>query len=281
MLRTDLHSHTTASDGVLSPTGLVDYAAARGVSVLGVTDHDTLGGLEEAIRRGGEVGVEVVPGIEATSWRDGQELHILGYCVDPGSREVAAPFARIRAKRVERMAAMIEKLRALGVTIGEAEAADLARKEGAGAALARPHLARALVASGKVATVQEAFDRYLAEGMPAYVAKTVLASRDAIAAIRAAGGVPVLAHPGRYKYEADFLGLVAEGLLGIEVYYPTHDDVDRARFLELTQKLGLVATGGSDFHGDPNLKRTDLGTVDVPAETVPALREAAARVRGE
>ncbi len=266
--RIDLHAHTTRSDGVLTPSALVEHALARGVGTLAVTDHDTLRGLPEATARGADLGVEVIAGIEATAFRDGQEIHILGFFVDPASRPLAETFARLRARRLERMHRMIERLADLGVRV---DAAEVLTREGA--SYGRPHLARALVARGACASVDEAFERWLAEGRPAYVEKVLLPSAEAIAAIRAAGGVPALAHAGRYRREPDIAALSAEGLRGLEVYHPAHDAAATRRYASIARELGLAPSGGSDFHGDPG-RRPDLGEIDVPAGCLDELNAA-------
>ncbi|HVY62580.1 MAG TPA: PHP domain-containing protein [Planctomycetota bacterium] len=274
-VRFELHAHTTCSDGVYTPSALVEHALASGLGALAITDHDTLRGVPEAAARGRELGVEVIPGIEATSDAgapgEEREVHILGLFVDAGSRDLAQAFARLRTRRIERMHEMIAKLRKLGITI---DAAEVMKREGA--SFGRPHLARALVAHRAVESVDEAFRKYLAEGRPAYVEKALLPSADAIAAIRAAGGLPVIAHPGRYKAEPDLDRLAAQGLGGIEVYYPTHDAERTAFYAAEAKRLGLVATGGADFHGDPGRKPA-IGTQPMPADVLDNVRRAVGR----
>jgi predicted metal-dependent phosphoesterase TrpH len=273
--RFELHAHTTCSDGVYTPSALVEHALASGLSTLAVTDHDTLRGIPEAAGRGRELGVEVIPGIEATSDAglpgNEREVHILGYFVDPASRDLAQAFARLRTRRIERMHEMIGKLKKLGVSVDAAEVMKLE-----GASFGRPHLARALVARGAVANVDEAFRKYLAEGRPAFVEKALLPSAEAIAAIRAAGGLAVIAHPGRYKESPDLDRLAAQGLGGIEVYYPAHDAERTAFYAAEAKRLSLVATGGADFHGDPGRKPA-IGAQPMPDDVLDNLRRAAGK----
>jgi hypothetical protein len=265
----ELHAHTTCSDGLLTPSALVEYALARGLRALAVTDHDTVRGHAEAAQRGRELGVEVIPGIEATCDLAGEEVHILGFFVESSSKALAEAFARLRARRIARMHEMAAKLRALGVAV---DAAEVMSREGA--SFGRPHLARALVQAGHVASVDEAFQRYLAEGRPAFAPKALLPSADAIAAIRAARGVAVIAHPGRYRVPPDLARLVEMGLGGVETYYPTHTGEQVARYEAEARRLGIVATGGADYHGDPG-RRPDLGGQPMPADVLDKLRKAA------
>ncbi len=268
----ELHAHTTASDGVLTPSALVEHALAAGLTALAVTDHDTLRGIPEAAARARELGLELIPGIEATCDAAGQEVHILGLFVDPASRELAQEFARLRARRIERMHEMIAKLRKIGIKV---DAAEVMKREGA--SFGRPHLARALVASGAVASIDEAFRSYLGEGRPAYAAKALLPAAAGIAAIRAAGGIAVLAHPGRYKAPVPLEPLAAAGLGGLEVYYPTHNPEQTARFASDAHRLGLVATGGADFHGDPG-RQPPIGGQPMPESVLEDVRRAAGRL---
>jgi 3',5'-nucleoside bisphosphate phosphatase len=273
----ELHAHTTASDGVLTPSALVEYASWRGITTLAVTDHDTLRGIPEAAARGRELGVEVIPGIEATCDASAPgtggelEVHILGLFVDPASRELAQAFARLRARRIERMHIMIGKLKQLGVRV---DATEVMKAEGT--SFGRPHLARALVSAGHCTTIGEAFDRWLSEGRPAFVEKALLPSAEAIESIRKAGGVAILAHPGRYKELPNLERLAGQGLGGLEVFYPTHPLEQQEFFLGEAKKLGLVASGGADFHGDPG-RKPDIGGQPMPEGVLENVRKAARR----
>jgi hypothetical protein len=272
----DLHTHTTASDGTLKPAQLVREAAGRGLRVLALTDHDSTEGVAPALAAAGLGGalLEIVSGIEINTEVPGAEVHILGYFVDhevPWFRETLREFREERAARIHRIA---ERLSDLGCPVDPAEVLALVREGSAG----RPHVARVMVERGYVATVKEAFDRYLGVGKPAYVGHRKVAPREACRLIRRAGGLAVLAHPSFHQgSEALARELAAEGLLdGIESYYPEHSPAETGRYVGLCRELGLVATGGSDFHG-PAVRAAVLGQVPVPWEAWEALRRRAGR----
>lgn len=216
-------------------------------------------------------GVEVIPGVEINTDAGAYEVHILGYFVDPSCEDFQMFLRRQREARVARARQIVEKLDALGVTVEWARILSLAD----GAAVGRPHIARALVESGWVGTPHEAFERYLGQSRPAHVPRTKLSPEEAIDAIGRAGGVPVLAHPG---WEAsgpivDRLPVLVErGLSGIEVYYPDHTPAMVAAFLALARRFRLVVTGGTDYHGGGIASRIPLGGIRVPPGVVPALR---------
>jgi 3',5'-nucleoside bisphosphate phosphatase len=215
--------------------------------------------------------VEVIPGVEINTDAQAHEVHILGYFIDLSCADFQVFLRRMRGERVARARLIVEKLASLGVPVDWARILSLAD----GAAVGRPHIARALVEFGWVGTPQEAFERYLAQSRPAYVPRATLSPEEAIDAIGRAGGVPVLAHPG---WEAsgpilDRLPLLVEhGLCGIEVYYPDHTPAMVAAFLALARRFRLVVTGGTDYHGGGIATRIPLGGVRVPPEVVPALR---------
>lgn len=249
----DLHAHTTASDGSLTPTELVGKARALGLAALAVTDHDTLGGLRQAQSAAACVGLDLVPGVELSVEDDAGRFHLLGYGFDPENAALADTLITLRRSRAARNALMAEKMAALGLPVTmddvRAEAGEDAQ------VIARPHFARALIKKGVVESVQEAFDKYLSTGKPLYLPKEVLTPRDAIALIHGAGGVAVMAHPGLVPLDeaalADRVARLAQddGLDGIEAYYSQHSRADTHRFLALAARLGLLVTGGSDFHG--------------------------------
>jgi hypothetical protein len=269
----DLHTHTTASDGTLAPAALVAEAARRGLRVLAITDHDSTEGLAEAFRAA-RPPLEIVPGIEINCDVEGAEIHILGYCMDYEAEWFQAFCRAQREERRLRVSRITDRLGALGMPVDPAEVLALVREGSAG----RPHVAQVMVRRGYVKSVREAFDRYLAAGKPGYVPRAKLAPEDAVRLLRKAGGVPVLAHPGLSDRDELIPGLVAAGLLGIECYYPEHSAVQRAAYAELCRQQGLVATGGSDFHG-PAVRAATLGIPPVPLSVWEALRAAAARAR--
>src|SRR5438046_3179162 len=246
----DLHTHTTASDGMYAPRDLVIEAASRGVRVLAMTDHDATEGLpeafEEAERRRP---LELLPGIEINCDVEGAEIHVLGYLMDwqaPWFQEFCREQRRERRERVHRMA---ERMAGLGMPFDADEVFALVKEGSAG----RPHVARVMVTRGYVKTVREAFDKYLAAGRPGHVPRKRLTPGEAVAIIRRARGVPVLAHPGLAGRDALIPELVEAGLMGIETYYPEHSAQQTAAYLEMCARPGLGATGRSDFHG-PQLR---------------------------
>jgi hypothetical protein len=242
----DLHSHTTASDGTLTPRELVGLAARHGVGVLAVTDHDSTGGVREAMDEARRLPpLEIVPGLEINCDVPGAEIHVLGYCVDweaPWFQEFLGAQREERRQRVYRIAA---RLAELGMPIEPAEVFALVKEGAAG----RPHVAQAMVDRGYVKSVREAFDRYLSLNGPANVPRKRLTPAEAVRIIRRARGVPVLAHPGLANRDEMIPELVEAGLLGIEAFYPEHSAGQIATYREMCSRLGLVATGGSDFHG--------------------------------
>ncbi len=271
----DLHAHTTASDGTYTPAELVHEAVRRGVRVLAVTDHDSTEGVEPALGAAREhPPLEIVPGIEINTEADGGEVHILGYFVDHAAAWFQTLLGEFRAARAQRIYGIAERLGALGLPIDPAEVFALVQEGSAG----RPHVAQVMVKRGYVATVKEAFDRYLRAGGPAYVSHRKLPPREACALIHRAGGVAVLAHPGfQHSSEALARVLAAERLLdGVECYYAEHTPAQTARFVGLCRELGLVTTGGSDFHG-PAVRAATLGQPPVPWEAWEELRRKAGR----
>ncbi len=264
----DLHTHTTASDGALAPAALVALARQEGVGVLGVTDHDTVAGLDEAMEAGARLGVEVIPGLEISSYHGRQEVHLLGYFVDTGHPALLERLAAWRAERLERLHQMVERLRRHGIHLD----AERIAARSAGGSVGRPHVAVALVAAGHVASVEEAFHRFLADGKPACVPRQRVPVADAMALVRAAGGLPVLAHPGGYRNDGMIPELVRDGLAGIEVIHRDHNDTATARYRRLAARYDLARTGGSDFHGLPGATPQRLGRPSLPQADLDALR---------
>ncbi|SFW71456.1 PHP domain-containing protein [Amycolatopsis australiensis] len=268
----DLHAHSTASDGTTPPERLPRLAAEAGLTVVALTDHDTVAGLEAASRAA--TGVELVPGVEISCRLDDAEVHLLGYFVDPGHAPLAAGLALIRDDRERRGVRMVERCRELGAPITLAQVRTIA----GGAPLGRPHIAAALVAAG---VVTDAFTAdWLADGGRADVPKHVLATVDAIALVRAAGGVAVLAHPRSVKRRASVTDtqlarLAAAGLAGVEAGHPEQPPEVRERLRGVAAELGLLTTGSSDFHGAR--KPVRLGDCTTAPEVLAALREAAGK----
>jgi predicted metal-dependent phosphoesterase TrpH len=259
----DLHSHSRASDGQYDAPEVARRAASAGVSVWALCDHDTVAGLPAAQRAASELGIRFVPGIELSAFLDAKEIHLVGHFVDPAHDTLRRFEDFLAERRRERMGRIIEKLAPLGVRI---EAKDIERYSG-GKTIGRPHVARAIVEKGAVATVKEAFDRYLGEGRPAYVQRYRLAADDAVRLVRGAGGTVTIAHPGVSRLDrGDVTRLRAAGVDGVEVFHPDHDPSARERFLRMAEALDLVPTAGSDFHGEAVAPDRHLGMVTMAEE---------------
>ncbi len=279
----DLHLHSTCSDGSLSPTELADRAAALPLKAASLNDHDTVVGIAEfqeaaagrfAAISGVEISVDHAPGT----------LHLLGYYIDPAHDGLAQALSRLRAGREDRNHLILERLRSLDRPVTK----EAVRQFSGDDVVGRPHIARAMVAAGYVKDTREAFDRYLGKGRPAYCDRYRLEPDDAIALIRSAGGIPVLSHPFTLELTPPALerfvaGLVHHGLQGIEVYYPEHQPSQTEQYLALTERFNLVATGGTDFHGDLNPKLhmgTGFGGFSVPDSVYDALAKRHASTSG-
>jgi len=267
--RYDLHTHTTASDGVYSPKELVRLAREAGLAGIAVTDHDTFGGLDEAAEAGREFGVEVVPGVELTSYAGKTEVHMVGLFVD-ASRDADAveKVASLRGRRRERMMEMIAKLDKIGVHVDPEDVIALAPDD---ASVGRPHLATALVKAGHVADASEAFERYIGNSGPGYVPKARLEPEEAIRLVRRLGGLPVFAHPGVSRLDGRLPEFKDAGMEGIEVWHPRHGPSDIERYSRLAETHGLVPSGGSDFHG-PGRTEAPLGCFNIGRDVLDALR---------
>jgi predicted metal-dependent phosphoesterase TrpH len=271
----DLHAHTLASDGSDRPEELVAAAAAAGVGTLAVTDHDTVAAVAEARAAGERLGVEVLAGCEVTATVGDRVVHVLLYgegLLEPG---LADAVELCRRGRDDRNRAIGERLGRL-TGVGHADAVEVA----GGSVLSRAHFARALVAKGAVADVAEAFDRYLSSGRPAYVPAPSVSVTDAVAIAAKAGGVAVLAHPGRLaagERDRVLAEAIEAGIDGLEVWHSQHDDELRRSLAGLAERRGLLATGGSDYHGrhkpDVRVGSGTGGNVAVPDERLAALRE--------
>jgi 3',5'-nucleoside bisphosphate phosphatase len=263
--RADLHTHSTASDGLLAPADLIRQASRRGLSILALTDHDTTAGLDEATATGDDPGIRVIPGIELSCDVPSGETHLLGYGIDWRHDELQSQLEQLREARRTRLSSILDRLRDLGMTLD----ADALAPPSEQASVGRAQVARALVSAGYVVSVGEAFDRYLALGKPAYVASDRLTPQQAIALVRRVGGIPVLAHPFTSPgFEERLPDLIAAGLLGIEVYYGEYDDARRQQLAKIAGRHGLLATGGSDYHGEGFKEGRDLGSVDIPADVL-------------
>lgn len=268
--RADLHTHSTASDGLDSPATLVRLASERGISVLALTDHDTVSGVAEAEAAAAECGIQFVPGVEFSARAPRGETHILGYGIHPDDRELNDELEALRLSREERGAVMLDRLRDLGITLS----ADSLTSDRPGHSPGRPHIARGLVQAGVVASVQQAFDEYLAVGRPAFVPRRTITAERAIQVIHGSGGIAVLAHPfSVYELEQVLPRLVATGLDGLEVHYGEYDQDQRRSLEDLAAAYNLLMSGGSDYHGATGVSGRTLGSVEWPAERLRAILE--------
>ena len=266
----DLHSHSTASDGSFAPARLIAEAVARGVHTFALTDHDTTAGLEEAENAARETGLDFVPGVEITCEVAGTEVHLLGLGIDRNNPTLRDLCIDVQERRRKRFFAMVDKLRAHGVPLSS-EGVD------EGVSLARPYLARMLVQQGKVDTYQEAFQRYLKKGCPGYVEHSRIPIKRAIEAIQAAGGVAVLAHPGLYRNGDECVFEAArQGLDGIECYHSDHNHDTVGHYVSLARKLGLLISGGADFHGPDHARSKFFGVRGCPPAEFERMLEALA-----
>lgn len=272
----DLHTHTTASDGSMTPIELVRHAKQKGLKAIAVTDHDSVNGLREAVEEGNKLGLEVIPGIEI-SMDFSPEMHILGYFINGNYPGISGILAGLREKREERNPKIIRKLNEMGFGITMDEVSRLA----SGGIIGRPHIAKVMLEKGYVGSIEEAFSKYLAAGRPAYFKKDKLLPEEGIFEINATGGIPVLAHPvylDMDRRQLDMLldRLVCAGLKGIEAYYSENTPEQTQELLMLAEKHRLFVTGGSDFHGafKPDIHiGTGRGNLRVPYELLERMKK--------
>lgn len=262
-MASDMHVHTTFSDGRLTPEEIVAAAKAAGLTYLAITDHDTVDGIRHLYEAGlyPLKTLRLIPGIEFSCEEDGHDVHILGYDFDIYHQGLIDKVTELSESRWARFAQMTEKLQELGCDITEADVLSIA---GTSRSIGRAHVARALVKKGIVATMHEAFTSFLDHGRPGYIPHFRLLPEEAVALIRQAGGVPVLAHPKLVGDDALVERLLSLDFGGVEVYYPQHDAADTARYKALAERHGLRLTGGSDFHALAHREPKELGifTVD-------------------
>ena len=273
-MRVDLHTHSLISDGTDTPADLVARAARLGLDVVALTDHDTFDGLPEAMGAGERIGIEVVPGLELSCSREHQSVHLLAYGADPADPALAEEMSLVRDGRTGRLRPVLIKLAELGVPVSEEEVLAFV---GSSPSVGRPHIADALVAAGHVKDRKEAFDRFLADGGPAHVSRYAIDIGRGVDLVHGAGGVAVIAHPwGRGREQllppSVLTELVVEhGLDGIEVDHQDHDAAARAGLRQLADRLGVLATGSSDYHGSGKVDH-DLGVNTTDPDTYARLR---------
>ncbi|PSQ89659.1 MAG: phosphoesterase [Bacteroidetes bacterium QS_8_64_10] len=259
----DLHAHTSCSDGRLTPAALVRKAEEHGLRALAVTDHDTVAGLDEARATSVNCELHVIAGVELSVTVDGEELHLLGYFFEINHPRLREALGRMRDGRRRRAKAMVKRLREKGVTLSFEAVEEQARDA---SAIGRPHVAAALAAGGHVASHQEAFDRYLHDGGPAFVRKSRFPIREALAALHDAGGIGVLAHPGQHTSTERVERLAKAGLDGLEVHHPSHPPHLAQYYEREARRLDLIPTGGSDYHGHRKRDEQRLGQYGIPHE---------------
>jgi predicted metal-dependent phosphoesterase TrpH len=271
----DLHLHTTASDGLSTPDALVARTAAAGLTTIAVTDHDTLAAVPAVREAASQAGIRVIPGLEITAVHEGKDIHVLGYFVEPGAPELEQFLAAQRADRRRRVDEILGRLAELGVPV-ESNLDEAG--QAAGRALGRPIVARALVEAGHARDIADAFDRFLAHGRPAFIARRGASPADVIGVLNRAGGLASFAHPGKLGLDGLIGELASAGLAAVEAFHPDHSPKDVAKYRRIAADFGLAVTGGSDFHG-PGAGRVDaLGQVVLPPEELAAFETRRARV---
>ena len=259
----DLHLHTTASDGVCTPSELVDMAWRAGITTMSVTDHDTVAAVEEIAALTRDCGMSFVPGIEITAVHEGRDVHMLGYFIDSENAPFAEFLQRQRVDRVRRLSEMVDLLADIGKPINREKV--LAKRE-AGGSLGRPMVARALVKAGHVADMRQAFDELIGEGRPAFVPRVGPPPSEVIGIVADAGGVASLAHPGLLKRDDLIPALVEAGLPALEAFHSDHDPDTTVHYLALAERYGLAVSGGSDYHGEAIRRRSAFGRIGLPVE---------------
>jgi 3',5'-nucleoside bisphosphate phosphatase len=270
----DLHLHTSFSDGTYSPEELTAHGRRHGLAALGLTDHDTTEGCARMAEACRLAGIEFIPGTELTAQKDGNELHLLGYFIDPQNPVLLRELAKFQEARQNRIREMVARLNEAGIPLTAESVFKLARCRSPG----RPHVARALVQGKFCASMDEAFERFMKKHRPAWVPKFKMSALQGIELIHQAGGLAVMAHPGLNRTDEIIPELVEAGLDGIECFHSKHSSAVSERYLKLAERFGLLVTGGSDCHGMSKNKPL-IGTVKVPMGYIEKLRARAAERR--
>ena len=272
----DLHAHTTASDGTMSPNDLVILAKKHGIEAIAITDHDTVEGIPEALAAGEREGIEVIPGLELSVEHNPGSMHILGLFIDHENEQLNESLGEIQGSRATRNPKIIEKLNEFGLNVSMEEV----EKISGGGQLGRPHIAAALIKNGYVRTVQEAFDKYLKKGASAYFERHRLTREETVDMIHGAGGLVIIAHPGTLGVNGQQLDSLLQelkdvGFDGIEVFYNNHSQVEEDRLMQAADKFGFLISGGTDFHGEnkPAIKiGVGYGNMAIPYEVLQEMK---------
>ena len=270
MQKADLHIHTTASDGLMSPEKVVRWASVKRLTAIGITDHDTVKGISPAMKASSKYGVEIVPGIELSTIFEEEEIHVLGYFIDYNSQWLADTLKKIQNSRYERAGKIVGKLNDMGIDITLEEVKDIADD----GAMGRPHIARAMIDKGYISNIREAFSEYIGKDRPAYVERYKLTCKEAIDMIEKLGGISVLAHPGLINNKENIGKIIDLGIDGIEVYHSKHDDETVRNMLAVAHSRNLLITGGSDCHGMKLNNEPILGNYSIDYKYVQMLKEA-------
>jgi predicted metal-dependent phosphoesterase TrpH len=265
----DFHIHTTFSDGLLTPEQVVVKAKEKGLDAVGIVDHDAVGGIEPARRKGKEVGVEVLPAVELSCIIGDSDIHIIGYYIDYKNKKLVSILSDIQNKRLERAKKMVEKLAEQGAEVEIERVLELAGN----GAVGRPHIAQALLEEGHIACYDEAFWKYIGYHCPAYVPKEKFSPKEALKLICDFHGISILAHPMSYNNRAMINFLIDQGVRGLEVWRPDHSDNDVKYLFNLVKTHNLLATGGTDCHGGRKGKIL-IGEIKIPYQYVEALKHA-------
>ncbi len=266
--RADLHTHTTYSDGTLSPYELVKKSKHAGLNIISITDHDTVDGIDEAIEVGKELDVEVIPGVELSASLNDMEVHILGYFIDYKNKALLDALAVFRLERLRRAERIVGKLNKMNVPL----TMESVLANTSGGAVGRPHIATALVNEGHAESYKQAFNKYIGNGRPAFEKKTQFSPVETVKLIAEAGGLSFLAHPGKWLEDELLIQLIKSGLDGIEVVHPSHSHELVEYYRGVVNEYCLLESGGSDFHGGMKGDDDALGKIGVPISVVDMMR---------
>lgn len=269
MLKADLHIHTTASDGLMNPEQVVRWASVKRLAAIGITDHDTIKGIEPAKKAAVKYGIEIVPGIELSTIFEDEEIHILGYYIDYKAPWFIDTLEKLQNSRYERAEKIVDKLHDMGMDITLEQVKEIADD----GAMGRPHIARAMIDKGYISNIREAFSEYIGKDRPAYVERYKLSTAETIDIIEQLGGISVLAHPGLIKNKSNIGKIIDLGIDGIEVYHTKHDDETVKNALTIANSRRLLITGGSDCHGIKLNDEPILGNCSIDYKYVQYLKD--------